>query len=387
MQLSSSWSAIAAGMLACLVGFGGAVPVVLAGAAAVGASEAQTASWISGLCLAIAVSTGWLSWRHKMPVVTAWSTPGAAVIAATSGIAMEAAVGAFVTVAVLIILTSLIEPLARLIGRLPVPIAAAMLAGVLFRFVADVALAVPLSPLLVLTMVATFLVVRLHHPMAAILAALAVGVGVTVLTGNAEWSRIAVTAPSLVLTAPTFDVSVQLGLALPLFLVTMAAQNLPGLAVLRGHGYAPPVRPILAVTGAVSLLTAPFGAHTLNLAAISAAICTGPDCHPDPARRWIAGMSNAASYAVIAVLGGSVVALFAALPKALIACVAGLALTGAFVSALSAALSEDRARFAAICAFATTASGLTLVGVGAPFWGLSVGLVVLMLDRYKSAVQ
>ncbi len=377
-------SAIVAGMLACFVGFGGAVPVVLAAAAAVGATQAQTASWVCGLCIAIALSTGYLSWRYRKPIVTAWSTPGAAVIAATGGtVAIDAAVGAFVVTALLILVTSTFKPLADLINRLPMPIASAMLAGVLFRFVADVALAVPHQPVLVLAMIAVFLVVRLYNAMAAALAALAAGVVVAGLTGGLATGRFVWVASGFEPVLPRFDPAVLVGLALPLYLVTMASQNLPGFAVLRGHGYEPPVRPILAVTGLVSLLTAPLGAHTSNLAAISAAICTGPDCHPDPARRWIAGLSNAACYATLAVLGGSVVAVFAVLPKALIATVAGLALIGAMVSALAGALAEDRSRFAATVAFATTASGVAIAGIGAPFWGLVAGLAVLALERVR----
>lgn len=384
MPAGSSWSAIIAGILACLVGFGGAVPIVLAAASAVGATQGQTASWVAGLCIAIALSTAYLSWRTHMPIVTAWSTPGAAVIAASAGtVSIEAAVSAFLVVAILILLTSTLKPLADLINRLPMPIAAAMLAGVLFRFVADVALAIPASPLMVLSMVGVFLVVRLRHPMAAALAALAAGIIVTLVMGGTDWSRVAFAPTTLQVVWPHFDPNVILGLALPLYLVTMASQNLPGFAVLRSHGYEPPVRPILAVTGLVSLMTAPLGAHTSNLAAISAAICTGPDCHPDPDRRWIAGIANAASYAALAVLGASVVALFAVLPKALIATVAGLALLGSFAAALTVALADERARIAAAAAFAITASGVSIHGIGAPFWGLAAGLAVIALERCK----
>ena len=380
---SSSASAIAAGMLGCLVGFGGALPVVLAAAAAVGATPGQTASWVAGLCLAIAASTAWLSLRYRLPIVTAWSTPGAAVIAATVGVPIEAAVGAFVAVALLIVLTSRLQSLARLSERLPMPIAQAMLAGVLFRFVADVALAVPVSPALVLPMVGVFLVVRLYNPMAAALAALATGVAVAVASGIIAWDQTALSAPHLEFVVPRFDAGVLLGLGMPLFLVTMASQNLTGFAVLRGHGYIPPTRSILGVTGLLSLATAPLGAHTSNLAAISGAICTGPDCHPDPARRWIAGVAYSASYATLAVLGASVVAVFAVLPKALIATVAGLALVGAFASALAGAIEAEKSRFAAVATFAVTASGMSISGVGAPFWGLIAGLAVTALQRCK----
>ncbi len=276
-------STLSAGIIAPLVGFAGTVALVIAAAQAVGATPAQTISWLAAICLAKALGGMALTWRYRIPVVMAWSTPGAALIATSSGIAFPAAEGAFVVAAVLIILTGLVKPLGDLVARIPAGIAAAMLAGVLFRFVADVALAAPQAPLLVLPLVAIFLVARLVHAASAMLVVVAAGIALTYalglagpLPGDAALSR-------LVWTTPDFVPSAILGLGVPLYLVTMAAQNLPGLAVLRANGYAPAAGPIITTTGIVSLLSAPFGAHSSNLAAITAAIAAGPDSHPDPA--------------------------------------------------------------------------------------------------------
>ena len=188
------------------------------------------------------------------------------------------------------------------------------------------------------------------------------------------------TLSTLTFIAPTFDPSVLIGLGLPLFLVTMASQNLPGLAVLKASGYEPPAGPILAATGLASVVTGIFGAHTSNLAAISAAICTGPDTHPDPKKRWMVGPFYALSYLVFAAFSAALIGLIAALPPELIKTVAGLALMGAFLGALGSALAEEVKRFPAIVTFAVTASGLTLFGIGSAFWGLAAGLVTLALD-------
>lgn len=378
-------STLSAGIIAPLVGFAGTVALVIAAAQAVGATPAQTISWLAAICLAKALGGMALTWRYRIPVVMAWSTPGAALIATSSGIAFPAAEGAFVVAAVLIILTGLIKPLGDLVARIPAGIAAAMLAGVLFRFVADVALAAPQAPLLMLPLVAIFLVARLVHAASAMLVVVAAGIALTYalglagpLPGDAALSR-------LVWTTPDFVPSAILGLGVPLYLVTMAAQNLPGLAVLRANGYAPAAGPIITTTGIVSLLSAPFGAHSSNLAAITAAIAAGPDSHPDPGKRWPAGIVYGLAFIGFAAFAGFFVALFAAMPKALVTTVAGLALTGALMGSLAGAMAEERTRFASLLAFATAASGVTIAGVGAAFWGLAIGLAALGVERAYAA--
>jgi len=368
--------------VAAIVGFGGTLAIIIAAAAAVGATQVETASWVTAICLAMAVETGWLSWRTKMPVITAWSTPGAALIAASSGFTMPEAVGAFIVTGVLLVATGLFRPLTRLIAKIPGSVASGMLAGIVVTFAMNAAKTVPVDPWLILPLVAAFFLVRLWNPSLSVLVVLVGGVLAVLLTGRVG----GLPAPELSTLTwiwPQFTVSAIIGLALPLYLVTMASQNLSGLAVLRADGYEPPPGPLIGVTGLVSVLTAPFGASTTNLAAISAAICTGPDVHPDPAERWKTGPFYALAYLVFAAFGASLVAIFAVLPQSLIVLVAGLALLGSLANALAIALRDEAGRMAATVTFAVTASGLALFGIGSAFWGLVAGLAVVGLDRFK----
>lgn len=383
MRLSIVTSAV----VAALVGFGSTIALIIAAANAVGADASQTTSWVAALCLSTAAASGYLSVRYRIPVVAAWSTPGAALIAASSGISVQAAVGAFLLAGGLIVLAASVKPFGRLIERIPSPLAAAMLAGVLIRFVMAVFESAQGAPKLVLPLVGVFLLVRLFNPAFAVLAVLFVGLGIAFGGGLAQPLSSDLSLSSLTFIAPSFEPTALIGLGLPLFLVTMASQNLPGFAVLRASGYTPPSRPILAVTGLASVVTAFFGAHTSNLAAISAAICTGPDTHPDPTKRWMVGPFYALSYLIIAAFSAALIGLIAALPPELIRTVAGLALMGAFAGALGSALSDQAKVFPAVLTLAVTASGLTLFGIGSAFWGLAAGLVALGLDVAASRIR
>jgi benzoate membrane transport protein len=377
-------SVLVSAVVAALVGFGGTLAIVVAAARAVGADPAQTSSWVTALCLAMAVSSSLLSVIWRMPIITAWSTPGAALIAATGGgIDLPEAIGAFLFAGALILLTASLRVVGDLVHRLPSAVASGMLGGVLLQFVIAPFASAPDLPALVLPLLALFLVVRLVSPSAAVLAVLVGGIALAWSLGLTGALPAGMALSSLRLTMPAFDPAALIGLGLPLYLVTMASQNLPGFAVLRAAGYEPPARAILAVTGGVSLLTAPFGAHTSNLAAITAAICTGPDTHPDPARRWLAGPLYGLCYLVLAAFGASLVELVAAMPPALIATVAGFALVAPLTGAMATAMADERQRFAAALAFAVTASGVAAFGIGAPFWGLVAGLAVLGLDRVR----
>jgi benzoate membrane transport protein len=385
-------SALLSGIIAAVVGCGGSIAIVLSAAVALGATPGQTASWITALCLVMAATTGILSLLYRMPIVTAWSTPGAALVAASGGaIGLEAGVGAFIVAAVLILLASLVPPLTRLVERLPMPIASAMLAGVLLKLVVAPFDLIPTAPVLIVSMLAVFLVVRLWRPSLAVIAVLVVGVGAAAALGELqpfgrlEWAH-------LEWVNPRFDAGVMLGLGVPLFLVTMASQNLAGFAVLRASGYdTVPTRSILGVTGLASLLTAPFAAHTSNLAAISAAICTGPDCHPDRSQRWWSGVAYALSYLALGLIGPSLVMVFAALPGALVKTVAALALAGPLMASLAAAFGatrQDQAEtpldmLAPLLTFVVTASGLAMWGIGSAFWGMVAGLAVAALGRLR----
>lgn len=376
-------SVIVSAFVAALVGFGGTLALILAAAAAVGASPAEASSWVAAICLAIAATSAFLSMRYRMPIIAAWSTPGAALIAGFgSGIGMASATGAFLVAGLLMVLCAAIKPLGALVARIPVAVAAAMLAGVLVRFVMALAEHAAASPALVLPVIAVFFIIRRLSPNWAVPAALVAGGAAAILLGRVG-PMPAPELSALVWTTPRFDPSVLVGLGVPLFLVTMASQNLPGFAVLRASGYVPPVRPILAVTGLASMVTAPFGAHATNLAAITAALCTGPETHPDPRQRWRAGPAYAGFYVLLAAAGASLVGVFAALPPALIATIAGLALLSPLTGALTAALHEERHRLAAVATFATTASGVTALGLGAPVWGLAAGLAIIGLDHLR----
>ena len=379
-------SAISAALVAVLVGIAGALAVVLAAAEAVGATKEQTTSWVTGLWLAMAVSSIVLSAWHRIPVITAWSTPGAAVIAATTGVSINAAVGSFLLAGLLLLLTAAVAPLGRLIERIPVSIAAAMLAGVLVRFVIAMFDGIKTSPELVMPLILLFLLVRLWSPSAAMLGVVAAGIALAIWRG-AFANALGLEITTLTYIAPTFDPSVLIGVGIPLYLVTMASQNLPGAAVLRAAGYTVPMASSLAVTGLASVATAFIGSHTVNLAAITAAICTGPDVDPDPKRRWVAGIAYGIFYLAIAAVGASIVTLFAAFPAVMIKAIAGLGLIGSLTGALAGAMQDEKTRFAAVLTFAVTASGVTVLGVGAAFWGLVAGLTVFSLDRLAAGAR
>jgi benzoate membrane transport protein len=257
-----------------------------------------------------------------------------------------------------------------------------MLAGIVVTFATEAAKTVPLDPWLIVPLIAAFFVLRLINPAISVLAVLIGGGAAAFLTGRVGGLPTPEIS-TLTWIWPEFSAGAVVGLAVPLYLVTMASQNLSGLAVLRASGYEPDPAPLIGVTGLFSVLTAPFGASTTNLAAISAAICTGPDVHPDPAKRWKTGPFYALAYLIFALFGASLVAIFAVLPQSLIALVAGLALLGPLTNALSIALQKENERMAATVTFAVTASGLVLFGIGSAFWGLVAGLAVLALDRFK----
>jgi benzoate membrane transport protein len=380
-------SLVFSAFVATFVGFAASVAVVLAAAETLGATPAQTVSWIAGLALAKGAASLWLSWRHRLPIICAWSTPGAALIAASSGLDMAAAVGAFLLAAVLMMLTAAFRPLGALIEKIPMPIAAAMLAGVIFRFVVAVFDEARVSPGLVLPLLAVFLLARLVNPFLGVIAALGAGIVLSFAGGLATWPVGGLSLSGLEFVTPRFDTAAMLGIGIPLYLVTMAAQNLPGFAVLRAAGYQPPVPACLFITGLASFLTAPFGAHMVNMAAISASICTGPDTHRDPAQRWKAGIIYGLLWLAIAATAGLLLALILAMPKALIVAVAGLGLVGSLTGALTQATASDGHRFAAVVAFAVAASSLTLFGVGSAFWSLVAGLGVLTLDAIAGRLR
>ncbi len=378
--------AIVAGFVAVLVGFTSSVVIVFQAAAAFGATEAQTTSWIWALGLGMGLTSLGLSWWYRMPVLTAWSTPGAALlVSAGAGVPMSDAIGAFIVCALLITAAGATGWFARVMDRIPQALAAALLAGVLARFAFDAFASLQRQFALVFVMFIVYLLGRRCWARYAVPSVLAAGVAVAAFKGQLHLGSVQWAWATPVFTMPTFSLAATIGIALPLFVVTMASQNLPGVAAQRAAGYDVPVSPVVTTTGVATLLLAPFGGYALNLAAITAAICMGREAHEDPARRWTASAAAGVIYIVVGLLGGAVVGLIAAFPKELVLAVAGFALLGTIGGGLAAAMKDESQREAALITFLVTASGLSLWGVGAAFWGVVAGTLTLAVQRFRRA--
>ncbi|WP_374567600.1 benzoate/H(+) symporter BenE family transporter [Ideonella sp.] len=378
-----SLSATVAGFVAVLVGFTSSVAIVFAAAQALGASTAETASWIWALGLGMGITSLGLSLHYRLPVLTAWSTPGAALIAASHGISLPEATGAFVACALLITVAGYSGLFERVMGRIPIAIASALLAGVLARFALDAVLATRSAPLLVIVMALAFLAGRRWWPRYAVPGVLLAGIAVALAQGQVHLAGVAVEWTRPVFTLPVFSVNALVGIGLPLFVVTMASQNLPGVAAQRASGYQTPVSPVVGATGVASLVLAPFGGYAFNLAAITAAICMGREAHEDPARRYTAAAMAGVFYIALGLAGGAVAGLFQAFPRELVAAVAGLALLGTIAGGLASALKDEHHRDAALLTFVVTLSGLTIAGIGSAFWGVVAGGVALAFQRQR----
>lgn len=378
---------IMAGVVTALVGFTSSFAVVLTGLSAVGASPGEAASGLLALSITMGLSCIALAWRYRMPITVAWSTPGAALLAATGVVdgGWPAAIGAFLLVAALTILAGLWPGFGRLIAQIPASIAQAMLAGVLLPLCLAPILGIAENPWGVLPVLLTWLVVarfapRWAVPLAFVAAAIVVGVD-TVRSGAAVDAGLLV--PRLELTAPTFTIGAVVGIALPLFVVTMASQNVPGVAIMRSFGYEVPWRPAMFVTGIGTALGAPAGGHGINLAAISAALAAAPDADPDPKRRWVAGVSTGVSYLVLGGCAAAFAALVALAPAAVIPAVAGVALFAALGSAVHQAVADSSERMPSVVAFLIAASGVSLAGISAAFWALVAGLAVRAVLTFR----
>lgn len=379
----SSLSSVSAGFVAVLVGIASSVAIVLQAAAAAGADEAMMASWIGALGLGMGLTCIAFSWYYRAPVITAWSTPGAALLATSLvGVPMAEAVGAFLFSALLTLLLGLSGSFDKVMQKIPIPIAAAMLAGILLQFGLSVFTSLQAEPLLVGAMLLSYLAGRRWLPRYAVIMVLITGFATSWLLGLIHFQKIHWTLGKPVWVSPEFKLSTLLSVGLPLFVVTMTSQNIPGIATLRASGYQRvPISPVISGTGLTSLLLTPFGGFAFNLAAITAAICTGPEAHPDPARRYTAGIAAGIFYLLVGIFGASVVALFSAFPQPLIAGVAGLALIGTIGNSLDGAIHEIRYREPALITFLITASGTSFLGIGSAFWGLAGGLLSLWILR------
>lgn len=371
---------VGAGVVTALVGYTSAFAVVLAGLRGVGASPGQAASGLLAVTVTMGAASALLSWRYRMPIISAWSTPGAALLATAGAVAggWPAAVGAFVVCGVLFVLTGLWPALARWVQRIPTPIAQAMLAGVLLPLCIAPVTALAGNPWAVAPVLLVWLVLLRFRPRWAVPLAFLVALGVIAiaLVRDDAVPAFAALVPHLEWTTPAWTLQALTGIVLPLYIVTMASQNIPGAAVLGSYGYSVPWRPSLTVTGVGSVLGAPFGGHAINLAAISAALAAGPDAGADTSRRWIAGVSSGAANLVLGVLSTGLTAVVLAAPDGVVQAVAGVALVGAFAAACAGAMASEADRVPAAVTFVVAASGTTVAGVGSAFWALVVGILV-----------
>ena len=379
--------AVIAGALAAFVGFASSFAVVVHGLKSVGASGTEAASGLMALSIAMGLGGIILSLKTRMPVSVAWSTPGAALLATTGLMpgGFSTAVGAFLFSSLLLVLTGLWKPLGRAVNAIPPALANAMLAGILLHLCVAPVIAVAQMPMAGLSIIVVWAIVARFKRVLAVPAAVLALIVSLYLTGTAPALTWASLMAQPVLVEPQFSLPAMISIALPLFIVTMASQNIPGMAVLAAHHYRPEPGPLFTVTGLMSVLATPFGGHAINLAAITAAICAGPDCHPDPQKRYVAGVTAGVVYIIFGVLAGGATALIAVSPPVLIEAVAGLALIGAFGAALMAAVQDIAEREAAVVTFLVAASGLTLFGIGGAFWGLVAGGFLRALRRFGTA--
>jgi benzoate membrane transport protein len=380
-----SLSAVVAGFVTVLVGFTSSAVIVFQAAHAVGAGPAEIASWMWALGLGMGFTCIGLSLRYRMPVVTAWSTPGAAMlITVPAGISLGEATFAFLVSALLIMLAGFSGWFERAMNRIPVSIASGMLAGVLLRFGMDLFVAMKTQFLLAFAMFCVYLVMRRIKPRYAVIAAFGLGILIAATQGLMHWETLRLELATPVWVTPQFSWTALIGVAIPLFVVTMASQNIPGVAVIRASGYSVPISPVIGWTGIATFVLAPFGAYALNLAAITAAICMGREAHEDPARRYVASVAAGVFYILIGLFGATVGALFAAFPRELVFAVAGLALIGTIGNGLAAALTNERDREPALITFLVTASGVALFGIGSAFWGLLAGVLAMVILRKRA---
>ncbi|KAA8706842.1 benzoate/H(+) symporter BenE family transporter [Pseudomonas cannabina] len=382
----SSPSAMVAGFIAMMTGCTSSLALIFQAGQAAQLSSVQVSSWLWSLFVGMAVCSIGLSLRYRTPITVAWSTPGAALlITSLGGVSYPQAVGAFITSALLVVLCGVTGTFERLVRRLPASLAAAMLAGILFRIGSEIFVAAQHRTSLVTGMFLTYLLVKRASPRYSVLLALLVGIVISGLSGLLDFGGMALDVAVPVWTTPEFSWAATVSISIPLFVVAMTSQNMPGVAVLRADGYYPPTSPLISTTGIASLLTAPFGCHGINLAAISAAICTSPHAHQDKTKRYTAAIWCGIFYGIAGLFGGTLAALFSAFPKELVLSIAALALFGSIINGLTVAMAEPKQREPALITFMVTASGMTLFSIGSALWGIIAGVVTLLILNARKA--
>lgn len=381
-----SLSAVIAGFIATVISYAGPLVIIFQAAKAGGLPHDVLSSWVWTISIGSGVLGIVLSLRYKVPIIIAWSAPGSALLVTMlPDISMNQAVGAYLVSSLIILLVGLSGAFDKIIHKLPAAISAGMLAGILFRFGTGLFVSVKEQPWLVLAMFGTYLLFKRLMPRYAVMAVLVVGVAIAVGSGELRSEALVIGLAVPVWIAPEFSWRVILGVAFPLVMVALTGQFVPGMAVLRNDGYQTPASPLISSSALGTLLLAPFGCHGLNLAAITAAICTGKESHEDPSKRYVAGVSGGVFYLLLGAFGATLVSIFTAFPAALIAALAGLALLAAIGGALSAAMSVPEDREAALITFLVTASGMSFLGLSAAFWGLIFGIAAHLLLTLKRA--
>ncbi|HQT45783.1 MAG: benzoate transporter [Acidocella sp. 20-63-7] len=383
-----SFSAIAAGFLAALIAYCGPLVIFFQAAKAADLSNTMMTSWVWGISIGAGISAIVLSWKLKVPVVAAWSVPGTALLVTLfPALSLNQMAGAYITAAAIMFLIGISGSFDRIMRYIPKGIASGMMAGILLQFGTDAFKSIGSMPTLVLAMVAAYIVFKQLLPRYAIVLVMVLGAVLAMLLGQTHFSQLSLSLAKPSLVRPEWTLGSTLSLALPLVMVTLTGQHLPGMTVLRVAGYHTPARPIIAFTSLASLAVACFGGVTIVTAAITAALCTGKDAHEDPARRYIAGIANGIFYLIGGTFAGSIVLLYAALPKQYIAVLAGLALIGAISANVLGAVQAEEHREASMITFLATASGMSFLGLGSAFWGVVIGsLAYLVLNKpYRTA--
>lgn len=371
---------IVAGLVSVIVNYGGTFILVFQAAKAAGLSPQLTASWVWSVSIGVGVTGILLSWITRAPIITAWSTPAAAFLVVALGTTSYAeAVGAYLISAAAFIALGLSGCFDRIIQRVPPGLAAGLLAGILLQFGIGAFGGMSLDPLLAGLLIVAYVAFKRLTARYAVVGILLLGVVLMLVQGRVDLSRLEFELAAPILTMPAFSFNALLSVALPLFLITLTGQYMPGMLVLRNDGYTTSANPIVTVTGLGSLLMAPFGSHAFNVAAITAAICTGKQAHEDPSKRWIAGVAAGVFYILVGVFGVTLAAVFMAFPATFITTLAGLALLGTLGGSLASAMSDPNTREAALITFLAAAANITLLGIGGAFWGLVIGLVAYAL--------
>jgi benzoate membrane transport protein len=378
------FSHISTGFIAVFIGYASAAAIIFQAATSAGASQQQIASWFWALGIGMGVTTILLSWRYKQPVVTAWSTPGAALlITSLDGLTVEQAVAIFLFSSLLITITGLTGIFDTLLKRIPTSIASAMLAGVLWMFGIGIFTSLSQEAIIIGTMLAAYIFAKPKFSNLLIPFILLLAVIISGVAGKLDLSDVNLMLTQPMFITPDFDLASLLSVGIPLFVVTMASQNLPGFAVLKANGYNPPASRIITTTGVTGLLLAPFGGFAFNLAALTGAICMSPNADPNPKSRYKAALAMGGFYLLAGILGTTFVSLFSSVPQAIIITIAGLALLPTLANCLTTALTDETHREAALLTFLLTASGINFAGVGSAFWGLCLGLTCYAIKNWQ----